>query len=404
MPVDPLYTPLDPSRQEIRLLEVISTDAQITCRTRIASLNAPDRPQFCAVSYVWGDPSATKIVTVDSTERHITPSLDSALRCSHYHWKESFPNRDASSCLLWADALCINQDDLQEKSSQIPLMGKVFSSAETTFCCLDPGVPASQIGLAFAIFKAMVEGVDSSDYDLNRDLNRWDNQPETANIDWLVSNPTIREHCTGTEESVREADIPANIAMDAFKQVTYWTRVWILQEMVLSNDPLLVHDSQSMRLDSFLRLALWGKATSKLRRPKTLNWTFGKTLPFLCPNRLARLVPFMRESTKNRQLRPGSWDRAFEDRALHMAVLDGACLAATEPKDHIYALMGVVGLDTKSDYTSSKSVSSVYIDFCGEFLNSCARLRSYAVKEARSRASFLPPICRYSHPCHRRAG
>lgn len=160
--------------------------------------------------------------------------------------------------------------------------------------------------------------------------------------------------------------------------------------MVLSNDPLLVHDSQSMRLDSFFYLALWGMSTSKFRRPKTLNWTFGETLPFLCPNRLAQLVSFIKNSTKSRRLGPGSWDRASQDRTLHAKVLDGACPAATEPKDHIYALMGVVDLDTRPDYTSSKSVSSLYIDFYGEFLNSCARLWSYAVREARSRSGETP--------------
>lgn len=113
-------------------------------------------------------------------------------------------------------AFCINQDDLQEKSSQIPLMGKVYSSAETTFCCLDYSAPASQISLTFTIFKAMVEGVENSDYN----VHRWDNQPETVNLDWLVNNPVILEDCTGTEVWC-EVDIPANIAMDAFKKLTY---------------------------------------------------------------------------------------------------------------------------------------------------------------------------------------
>jgi hypothetical protein len=32
--------------------------------------------------------------------------------------------------LLWVGAICINQEDLDEKTVQVPLMGEVYSSAE----------------------------------------------------------------------------------------------------------------------------------------------------------------------------------------------------------------------------------------------------------------------------------
>lgn len=388
MAASPLYTPLDPSREEIRLLEIVSTDEPIACRMLTASLQVPARcPAFCAISYVWGDLDATEIITVDGAERHITPSLHSALLCSYYHWQESFPDRWVSSCLLWADALCINQDDLQEKSSQIPLMGKIYSVAEMTFCCLDYDAPASRIGLAFTLLKEIREGLKYTDYD----VDGWDDQPQTVNLDWLVSNPTIREHCTGTGLWLTEVRAPANEAIVAISDLAYWTRLWIFQEMVLSRDPLLVFGSQSMKLYDFVHVAIWGSVTSRLPAPRNLHVGFRNGLRRLSKPQTTHLVPLLARTRKKRQsLEPGSWDYEMQNYTLHAHAFGCACLEASEPKDHVYALIGVVGLDTKPDYSSSKSVSSVYIDLCADLLTSCARVRSSASEEVSSRTKDQP--------------
>ncbi|ORX96758.1 heterokaryon incompatibility protein-domain-containing protein [Clohesyomyces aquaticus] len=40
---------------------------------------------------------------------------------------------------IWVDAICINQDDADEKSHQIPLMGDIYSAAGTVYDWLRPG-------------------------------------------------------------------------------------------------------------------------------------------------------------------------------------------------------------------------------------------------------------------------
>ena len=39
---------------------------------------------------------------------------------------------------IWIDALCINQDDKEEKAIQVPLMGEIFSKAQSVFVWLGP--------------------------------------------------------------------------------------------------------------------------------------------------------------------------------------------------------------------------------------------------------------------------
>src|SRR5271154_3222751 len=79
--------------------------------TGCASLNSP--PSYVALSYVWGDPARKKDLNIDGKVVRITESLDTALR----HLRSFGGN--ITSRPLWIDALCINQDDNDEKSCQV---------------------------------------------------------------------------------------------------------------------------------------------------------------------------------------------------------------------------------------------------------------------------------------------
>lgn len=116
----PLYTALDPSRAEFRLLEITSVTPTITCKLHTASLN--DNPTFSALSYIWGDATLSQQVTANGIETHVTRSLAAAIRTALDRWAQTFPGRDLGSCRLWADGICLNQEDSEEKNSQILLM------------------------------------------------------------------------------------------------------------------------------------------------------------------------------------------------------------------------------------------------------------------------------------------
>jgi hypothetical protein len=64
---------------------------------------------------------ANQPITVDGHARIITSSLYSALRSLR---------RLGFEITLWADALCINQEDLVEKMHQIGQMTEIYRQAE----------------------------------------------------------------------------------------------------------------------------------------------------------------------------------------------------------------------------------------------------------------------------------
>lgn len=73
-----------------------------------------------AISYVWGDPTETCNIICSGQQLAVTKSLHSAL-C-----RFRFASQKRT---LWADAICINQQDLGERSAQVSIMGKIYSQA-----------------------------------------------------------------------------------------------------------------------------------------------------------------------------------------------------------------------------------------------------------------------------------
>jgi hypothetical protein len=90
------------------------------------------------LSYPWGDPAIHhKIFTHDGIIPTIA-SVQSALK--HFRFQERTP-------ILWVDAFCINQSNNEEKSGQILLMLKIYSSALRVVVYLGKRADNSQLAI-----------------------------------------------------------------------------------------------------------------------------------------------------------------------------------------------------------------------------------------------------------------
>lgn len=121
------YRPLSSLRNEIRLLEIdpaeILTD-RIQCRLQHESLYAIH--EYVALSYRWGDESLRQDVIVSGNIVSITVSLANALQ-----------QLRRRGCLrVWADALCINQKNKEERSQQVLMMSAIYRSASRVVACI----------------------------------------------------------------------------------------------------------------------------------------------------------------------------------------------------------------------------------------------------------------------------
>ncbi|KAK1980903.1 heterokaryon incompatibility protein-domain-containing protein [Colletotrichum cereale] len=95
-------------------------------------------PQYEALSYVWGCDKKVDDLETPTGSLPITHSLRSALR------RVRHPSKPL---LVWADAVCINQQDNREKSAQVKMMGKIYSAADRVLVLLDDGVESHEAEL-----------------------------------------------------------------------------------------------------------------------------------------------------------------------------------------------------------------------------------------------------------------
>lgn len=137
------YSPLNTETCEIRLLALqISTSLTdpITCRLIKVSLNGDAEDSsplanYTPLSYCWGTTFSTERIAVDGQSFLVTPSLHSALL--HFRksnetspgsrWQKARGN--GNETYWWIDAICINQNDLDERKSQVALMTRLYKQA-----------------------------------------------------------------------------------------------------------------------------------------------------------------------------------------------------------------------------------------------------------------------------------
>jgi hypothetical protein len=140
IPGPSLYRQL--SGSEIRLIKILpgSWGDPISCE--LVYLLLDDRPKYVALSYAWGDPTETQPVTLNGQVYHITKSLFTGLRRLRYmipvadEDPETFITDKLESFYLWADAICINQEDEGEKSTQVTRMSDIYSLAGRVYAWL----------------------------------------------------------------------------------------------------------------------------------------------------------------------------------------------------------------------------------------------------------------------------
>lgn len=87
-------------------------------------VNLANSPHFTALSYVWGDESSLSTLICNGCDVPDTKSCFEAL---------SSLRRIYGGITIWVDAVCINQKDDEEKRSQIPLIGEIYSWAQLVY-------------------------------------------------------------------------------------------------------------------------------------------------------------------------------------------------------------------------------------------------------------------------------
>ena len=207
-----IYEPLDNRLREIRIISLRPDlySQRLECdlfRTSLApSLN------FEKLSYTWGDPELVSHILVNGHQLHIHRYLDIALR--HLRLRDS-PR------ILWTDAICINQANTPERSSQVAMMAQIYESPGPVLVWLGPSSDDSHVAM-----------------DLLRELRLH----EFAD-DYIL------------ESVYNPENLPRWTALFALCRREYWNRIWTAQEIICDNEAVLICGTESMPFTDFAEAA-----------------------------------------------------------------------------------------------------------------------------------------------------
>ncbi|KAE9379984.1 HET-domain-containing protein, partial [Stipitochalara longipes BDJ] len=181
------YNTLNRDIKEIRLIALQPcTDATAAIECKILNAKLVDEPRYEALSYMWGGEADPQIIKIDGKEHQIRHNL----------WLALIQLRPADEeRIIWIDAVCINQEDIEERNHQVGFMSFIYSQAHHVIAWLGPETETSHEAMEF----------------LNRLLD-------------------------GTIPIVNCDRLPFNGKWDAVQQLCemqYWGRLWIIQEVVL---------------------------------------------------------------------------------------------------------------------------------------------------------------------------
>jgi hypothetical protein len=252
---------------------------------------------FEALSYTWGNPAAKHFVLCESKTIGVTCNLWSALRRLRHETEER---------VLWIDALCINQKDDAERSSQVALMNRIYRDAQVIVWLGDEDEHTWEaLGLTHQIAK-LADG----EWNLHRAT-----PSKQTHVDEMLSTHRLP---------------PAKHPSWKYLEDIFWKpwffRAWIIQEIVLAKTLTIMIGSFSVSWQIFeLATEFVGKITQRQNHKTYIGDGLNiVTSPFTNLNELrVSLLQSRGASLAN------------------MLVLTNAS-RATLPVDKVYALQGLV--------------------------------------------------------------
>ncbi|KAL9038471.1 MAG: hypothetical protein Q9214_005267, partial [Letrouitia sp. 1 TL-2023] len=271
-------------------LRSTSTDIRVIVLRRSSSASAPLELElkivpldsyYWALSYAWGDDCDVRSVSVNGKAFLATSSVCVALE----HLRSPYYDQ-----LIWIDAMCINQANEIEMSFQWKLVRDIYSTASTTIVWLGPSTKASDVVIEH--------------------FKKWDHKREDLQIALIA-------------DSKRNLQAWRNFGDIVLRP--YFSRLWIVQEVVVSRNPLAMCGKRSLAFDMI---------------PSILSVTLDQKIPMIpfasrrwispTQENVAMLGRFRRERNRSWPLDLKYWLRAYAGK--HQ------CKRA---KDRVFALIGV---------------------------------------------------------------
>jgi hypothetical protein len=199
---------------------------------------AMDAQPYEAISYVWGSPLKRRDIIVDGVTVSVTENLHGALTAFRHKPEAGHNDKQGAQRpqirRLWVDAVCINQEDLQERISQVELMSLIYAGASRVLSWLgwEQGAESRRhIQTAIRFIRSFMQDPDAGLQKARVLL---------LHHDYLADPIEDLAHLSDNDRRLFENQAPKWESVKFFFEIEYFHRAWIVQELGLAREALLI--------------------------------------------------------------------------------------------------------------------------------------------------------------------
>ncbi|SPO07340.1 uncharacterized protein DNG_10034 [Cephalotrichum gorgonifer] len=352
--------------RQIRLLTISpspasSHDGPIQCSLQVVDLDHP--PEYYALSYTWGVPAeygplstmtddSDCLILCNTEALTVTPNLHGALRRLRH-----IPRLAGKA--FWVDAVCINQQDQKERGDQVRLMAYIYRSAASVVSWLGEEDEHTEPG--FALLRELKSVSD-----------------RTPHLMQVLAGLSPDSGGYGEQLAVF-SNRQAWVAVAHVFQRTYFTRAWIIQEVVLAPAVSVLcgcHElpwSAMAEASHFLSTSVWRHHLYGLF-VDSVGSQLGHAEEHPAISFRYQAPTTLRSTTKEynkRQQQPYHPENRHEwARTLLYTLIKARNFKTRDPRDKIYSLLGLVneyaqdkpGLIPTYELEDSHAAAATYVD------------------------------------------
>ena len=299
-------------------------------------------PPFAALSYCWGNLSDKASITVNGQEVRVTVNLHSALK----RLREERVQR------IWVDALCINQQDDEERSYQVKRMDTIFQQANQVVVWLGDtdDMTKEDINSLSTKDAAAKDAAAKADAAKAADAKAADAAADEYAAEY-AAKATAKDAAAKDAATIHQ--VWSDLAQPALLRLLlrpYWTRVWIIQELAVASKITVFCGDYKFSWEDFENLS-----------PLTFTAGIDRTDSDDSKAIFQNLLQFRIDRLATKPVR------------LLETLYRSRYALSTDPKDKIYGLLGLAhdGRALIPEPNYSQSVKETYTDFSKGLIKKC---------------------------------
>ncbi|KAM0449927.1 hypothetical protein ACHAO4_007229 [Trichoderma viride] len=396
MPQPYIFSNLKAPRN-FRLMTILPGDYKELLQCTISECQLQDSLSYEALSYAWGASGAPDeyrpTISLNKQEFIISSTLEQALRRLR---------RLDTARVMWIDRVCINQDNIDERNTQVAIMPDIYRGAVRVIAWIGEKSDDSDRALSFLKEMAMHHKYTLRHWWINGARLGSDTSSECGEGKWAEDTNEAEDMSSGSfADDITQPRLPAfdekeksgmkgMSRSDVWKKILlnqnqqghiltgcpvlydcsympffknsrqrdweavdnllarlWWSRTWVVQEIWLAKDAILVCGDSSLKWKTFKKAMeyqeAWDDMGCLVRGTK--RWEIWSTLK----SRYGLAIHISQKRLLGSRLSDILWNTWDRD--------------VTDPRDKVFAILGLVGENysaTLPNIDYSKSIEEVY--------------------------------------------